>query len=193
MNKKKFGLLSAINLVSILMLLIVMGAMPVKASESEKSDAIKENPQSISSRVICPASSLLMHEAQLLRLDYALSDGKGNALGLRNANSFESQDSCNFNLRRLEFVLNDGKMSRPEQPNAAQTGIESIAGINLIRLDYTLSDGKGGAFGLRNEMSTDISGLGEFNPWRLDYALSDGRGNALGLRDNFSQVASKNP
>jgi hypothetical protein len=191
MNKNILNLMSAINLISVLMLLFGLGAMPVKGAESEKVAAVNGNSPPSSKRVICPAPHLLMHDAQLLRLDYALSDGKGNALGLRNGDSFVSQDSCDFNLRRLNYALSDGNRIQPEIKSQAPAGIESMGAINPIRLDYALSDGRGGAFRFQSEMPKGIAGLDESTLRRLDFALSDGQGNALGLRNSSSQLASQ--
>jgi hypothetical protein len=192
MNKNNFGLMSAINLISVLMLMFGLFSMPVKAAESEIAAGFNNNFQPISKRITCPAPPLLMHNAQLLRLDYALSDGKGNALGLRNMNSFVSPDSCNLNLRRLKFSLSDGNRNYPGVKSEKSISTEQIGGINLIRLDYALSDGRGGAFEFQSEVSKGIAGLDESTLRRLDFALSDGQGNALGLRDNSSQLASQN-
>lgn len=192
MNKKNFGLMSAINLISVLMLMFGLYAMPVKAVKSEMTAAVNGNSPPISKRVVCPAPRLVTHGAQLLRMDYALSDGKGNALGLRNGNSLVSQESCDFNLRRLKFSLSDGNRNYPGVKSEESISTEQIGGINLIRLDFALSDGRGGAFEFQSEVSKGIAGLDESTLRRLDFALSDGQGNALGLRDNSSQLASQN-
>ena len=182
MNKKMYVLIATFSLVLALMLLFEMGAMPVKASESEKSITTKDKSQSLPIRVMCEVNYLLLHKAQLQRMDFALSDGKGNALGLRRGNSLINQETCDFNLRRLDFALSDGKGNALGLRTVAPRVVERIDEFTLQRLDFALSDGRGNALGLRNETSTGVDSLDEFTRQRMDFALSDGRGNGIGLR-----------
>lgn len=177
MNKKIYILISAISLVLALIFLFEMGAMRVKASE--RSISAKEKSQSIPFRVICKVDSQLMHIAQLQRMDFALSDGRGNALGLRNGNLNIHQDPCDFKLRRLDFALSDGRGNALGLRAAVSGKVEWDEKSRLQRLDFALSDGRGNALGLRTEPSTGLESLSEFNLRRLDFSLSDGRGTAL--------------
>lgn len=193
MNKKIAVLLSVTILIAGLMLLSVIGTLPVKASESGGHVSAQGEAQSVVARVICPVPYLLMHEARLIRMDFALSDGRGNALGLRNGGRVISQDPCDFKLRRLNFALSDGRGNAFEFITAAPKSVTRINGISLERLDFAWSDGSGNALGLRDEVSAAAEDFKDFNLIRLDFALSDGRGNALGLRDSHSQAASNVP
>lgn len=57
----------------------------------------------------CSASRSLVHKAILQRLDFALSDGRGNALGLRDGNSHLAFMIGEMPLQRLDFALSDGR------------------------------------------------------------------------------------
>ena len=191
MNKRKYILISIFPLVLTLMVLFAMRAIPVKAIESEKPIATNGISPANPKRVTCAVNYRLLHEARLQRMDFALSDGKGNALGLRSGNSIIGQDACDFNLRRLDFALSDGKGNALGLRNVAQVQVETTSDFTLQRLDFALSDGRGNALGLRNEAPLHDENVNDFTLQRLDFALSDGRGNALGLRSETSAGAVK--
>lgn len=163
MNKKKYILISILPLVLTLMILFAIKAIPVEASENENLAATNGISPSNPNRVTCAVNYRLLHEARLQRLDFALSDGKGNALGLRSGNSIIGQDACDFNLRRLDFALSDGKGNALGLRNVAQVHVENTSDFTLRRLDFALSDGKGNALGLRSETSEGAIKLNEIN------------------------------
>ena len=60
----------------------------------------------------CSASRNLVHRAvlrRLQRLDFALSDGRGNALGLRSGDVPSDNGRRAINFQRLDFALSDGR------------------------------------------------------------------------------------
>lgn len=57
----------------------------------------------------CSANRSLIHMAMLRRLDFALSDGRGNALGLRDSSNTSLDPGRVGILRHLDFALSDGR------------------------------------------------------------------------------------
>jgi hypothetical protein len=57
----------------------------------------------------CSASRSLVHKAILRRLDFTLSDGRGNAMGLRDEVATSGTPGRTGNLQHLDFALSDGR------------------------------------------------------------------------------------
>lgn len=171
MNKKISILISIVPVILALLVLFEMDTMTAKAGDSERNVTSKRNEQS----VICAVNTLLMHEAQLRRLNFALSDGRGGALGWLSFNPYFGQDPCGINLRRLEFALSDGgKIHLGEQVSAADS-LQVPSLFNPKRLEFALSDGNSNILRAEAESEMGINGAVRFNPRRLEYALTDGR------------------
>jgi hypothetical protein len=98
----------------------------------------------------CSASRSLAHRAILRRLDFALSDGRGNALGLRDSVTQSENETQAINLQRLDFALSDGRGNALGLRDSGSPSENEMQVINLQRLDFALSDGRGNALGLRD-------------------------------------------
>ncbi|MFL7891954.1 MAG: hypothetical protein ACK2UM_12740 [Anaerolineales bacterium] len=172
MNKKLNYFLSAIPFILAMMLLFGMAVMPTKASPSEQKYVDNGNAQALK----CAVNSLLMHKAQLWRLDFALSDGKGNALGLRDSRSSIGQDPCGIISRRLNFSWSDGRNVNPGSSSAMQEALEMRNEFNLQRLNFALTDGGAIKQGLVPETSRVIYKTSAYDQRRLEFGWTDGRG-----------------
>lgn len=98
----------------------------------------------------CSASRSLVHRAILQRLDFALSDGRGNALGLRSGDDPSENGVHAINLQRLDFALSDGRGNALGLRSGNELSENEAHAMTLQRLDFALSDGRGNALGLRD-------------------------------------------
>jgi hypothetical protein len=101
----------------------------------------------------CSASRSLVHRAvlrRLQRLDFALSDGRGNALGLRSGDEPNENAARSRNLQRLDFAWSDGRGNALGLRSGNKSSENEVRSRNLQRLDFAWSDGRGNALGLRN-------------------------------------------
>jgi hypothetical protein len=168
MRKKLYSLISTLPIILAVLVFSGKSVMPVQAGNSDQAILNKGNDLS----VICAVDTILMHRAQLRRLDFALSDGRGNALNLQRFNPYLGADGCSINLRRLEYNLSDGGRVHNAGESAGASLLKLRNEINLKRLSFTLSDGRGDAFEFEEEGAMNTSG---YNPRRLEFSLNDGR------------------
>ena len=99
----------------------------------------------------CSANRSLVHRAILRRLDFTLSDGRGNALGLRDEVTTGWNPGRTGNLQHLDFALSDGKGNALGLRDGVTTNETAGRTGTLQYLDFALSDGRGNALGLRDD------------------------------------------
>ena len=98
----------------------------------------------------CSASRSLVYKALRQRMDFALSDGRGNALGLRDGSPIIEGDIREINLNRLDFSLADGRGNALGVRGGYSHQAFPSGEIQIRRLDFALSDGRGNGLGLRD-------------------------------------------
>ena len=98
----------------------------------------------------CSASRSLVYKAIRQRMDFALSDGRGNALGLRDGSPISEHEIPEINLKRLDFSLSDGRGNALGLRNGYSHQAFLSSEIQIQRLDFALSDGRGNGLGLRD-------------------------------------------
>ena len=96
----------------------------------------------------CSLKQSLVYRAIRERLDFGLSDGKGNGYGLpvaidEDENKFQAMDP-----HRMDFGLSDGKGNGYGVPEVSQTIEIGYQAMDPNRLDFGLSDGRGNGSGL---------------------------------------------
>jgi hypothetical protein len=135
-----------------LMLLVVAFASSSMLDQVQAAPGDAQYVESASIRSgYCSASRSLFHRAILQRLDFALSDGRGNALGLRSGDDPSENGVHAINLQRLDFALSDGRGNALGLRSGNELSKNEAHAMNLQRLDFALSDGRGNALGLRDE------------------------------------------
>jgi hypothetical protein len=167
MSKKLYSLISTLPIILAVLVFSGKSVMSVQAGKSDQAILSKGNDLS----VICAVDTVLMHRAQLLRLDFALSDGRGNALNLQRYNPYLGADGCSTNLRRLEYNLSDGGRVHNAGGSAGESLLKLHNESNLKRLSFTLSDGRGDAFEFETDGAMNTNG---YNLRRLEFSLNDG-------------------
>jgi len=98
----------------------------------------------------CSSSRQLLHRAILQRLDFALSDGRGNGYGLPERYMADENETFEIDIHRLDFALSDGRGNGHGLPEAFITSDNEYHTMNIHRLDFALSDGRGNGLGLRD-------------------------------------------
>jgi hypothetical protein len=98
----------------------------------------------------CSANRSLVYRAILQRLDFAWSDGRGNALGLRDDVASGETNIKAANIQRLDFAWSDGRGNALGLRNSEKLSENDVQATNIQRLDFAWSDGKGNALGLRD-------------------------------------------
>jgi hypothetical protein len=138
-----------------LLLLVVASSLSTMYGQAQAApaDVVSDEGANIRSGY-CSASRSLVHRAILLRLDFALSDGRGNALGLRDGVALRESDVQAINIGRLDFALSDGRGNALGLRSGDTLGENEVHAINFQRLDFALSDGRGNALGLRDGNSS---------------------------------------
>ncbi len=96
----------------------------------------------------------LIYRTIFQRLDFGLSDGKGNGYGLPALSATNEAKPEPLNMHRLDFALSDGKGNGYGLPEAAMASESQFTTINWHRLDFALSDGKGNGYGLPDSSIT---------------------------------------
>jgi hypothetical protein len=91
-------------MLAVLLLVSILAASPQKAAAMAAQDSM------ISSFTWrCDPENLLIRKAMRVRMDFALSDGRGNALGLRSGERLLGLSEDEKVCRRLNFSWSDGR------------------------------------------------------------------------------------
>lgn len=105
-------------------------------------------PQSADSLGYNTSHRCLIYRTILQRLDFGLSDGKGNGAGIPGISATKETGPHLMNMQRLDFALSDGKGNGYGLAESTITSENKFQSINWHRLDFALSDGKGNGYGL---------------------------------------------
>ena len=98
----------------------------------------------------CSAIRSLVHRAMRQRMDFSLSDGRGNALGLRDGINLSDSAKRAIFFKRMDYSLSNGNGNALGLRNENISLGSIINETQLMRLDFALSNGSGNALGLRN-------------------------------------------
>lgn len=117
-------------------------------SLSTISGKVQAAPQSTHSLDYNSSHRCLIYRTILHRLDFGLSDGKGNGYGIPGMSATNDANPDPLNMHRLDFALSDGKGNGYGLPESIMASENKFPSINWHRLDFALSDGKGNGYGL---------------------------------------------
>ena len=155
-NGKKLPIVIGISLV----VLVIAASFSIFIGQVQAAPAIEISAEGNSIRSgYCSASRSLVHKAIRQRLDFALSDGRGNALGLREGAGSTDQEVQEVYLQRMDFSLSDGRGNALGLRDGSTAPVTFSGEMILQRLDFALSDGRGNGLGLRDGSSTLASSV----------------------------------
>lgn len=142
-NSNKWFLISRI----LLLILLGLGASIKKgqAKTTQDSPASLDNLTTSSSHR--SAKQSLIHRTIRERLDFGLSDGKGNGYGLPESIMSDENEAKGIPIHRLDFALSDGQGNGNGLPKKHMQPEINLHTLNINRLDFALSDGRGNGLG----------------------------------------------
>lgn len=111
MNSKKINSSKTYFIVGIMLfLLVISSSLSIMHGQAQAAPGKVISDESANIRSgYCSVSRSLVHRAILQRLDFAWSDGRGNALGLRDSVTLNDNEVRGINLQRLDFAWSDGR------------------------------------------------------------------------------------
>ena len=106
------------------------------------------SPQNADNFNHCNSKRGLVYRALLKRIDFGLSDGKGNGYGLPDSIIESDPRFKAMDINRMDFGLSDGQGNGEGLTDGSMSAENFWQPMDAHRLDFGLSDGKGNGYSL---------------------------------------------